>query len=183
VILAPGFEEIEATTVIDILRRCGVEVVTAGLRPDPVEGAHGIKYIPDSAVERVAVREFDAVILPGGAPGYENLRRDQRVLEMVREAFESNKIVAAICAAPAVLSTAGILRGKTATIYPEMEEELKKGGCKPKRGAPVVVDGNIVTSRGVATALYFSFELAERLAGKAAARDVRKRTLANLALK
>jgi 4-methyl-5(b-hydroxyethyl)-thiazole monophosphate biosynthesis len=182
VFLAPGFEEIEASTIVDILRRCGVEVTTAGLKPDVVEGAHGMKIIPDKSIDEVTVKDFDAVICPGGAPGYENLRKDQRVLRMVKEAFDSNKLVAAVCASPAVLSDAGILKGKNCTIYPGMEEELRKGGGKPKKDL-VVIDKNIVTSRGPATALPFALKLAEKLAGKDVAGRVRKETLANMALK
>lgn len=182
VFLALGFEEIEASTIVDILRRSNVEVTVAGLRRDVVDGAHGIKFIPDKSIDEVALNEFDAVICPGGAPGYENLRKDQRVLTMVKEAFESNKLVAAVCAAPAVLSDAGILEGKACAIYPGMEDELRKGGGKPKEDS-VVVDGNIITSRGPATALPFALKLAERLAGKEVAENVRKATLANLILK
>jgi len=79
VFLATGFEEIEASTIVDILRRCGVEITVAGLVPDPVEGAHGMKFVPDRPIEGVAVRDFDAVVCPGGAPGYENLRSSKPV--------------------------------------------------------------------------------------------------------
>jgi len=182
VFLAPGFEEIEASTIVDILRRCDVEVTMVGLKRDFVDGAHGVKFIPDKSIDEVTLNEFDAVICPGGAPGYENLRKDQRVLTMVKEAFESNKLVAAVCAAPAVLSDAGVLEGKACTIYPGMEDELRKGGGKPKEDL-VVVDGSIITSRGPATALLFALKLAERLVGKEVAENVRKATLANLALK
>jgi len=183
VFLAQGFEEIEASTIVDILRRCNVEVTLAGLKPDAVEGAHGIKFMPNKSIDEVAMKDFHAVICPGGVPGYENLRKDSRVLSMIKEAFEANKLTAAICASPAVLSDAGVLKGKTCTIYPGMEEELRKGGGKPRKKDLVVVDGNIITSRGPATALHFALKLAEKLAGKEVAQKVRKRTLANLALK
>jgi 4-methyl-5(b-hydroxyethyl)-thiazole monophosphate biosynthesis len=182
VLIAPGFEEIEASTIVDILRRCHVEVTVAGLKPDVIEGSHAIRFTVDKSIDEVSVKDFDAVICPGGAPGYENLRKDQRVLTMIKEAFNSNKLVAAICAAPAVLSDAGVLKGKACTIYPGMEEELKKGGGKPEKGL-VVVDKNIVTSMGPATALPFALKLAEKLVGKEAARKVWEETLANLALK
>jgi 4-methyl-5(b-hydroxyethyl)-thiazole monophosphate biosynthesis len=182
VLIAPGFEEIETSTIVDILRRCNVEVTMAGLKLDIIEGSHGIGFKVDKSIEEVSVKDFDAVICPGGAPGYENLRKDQRVLSMIKEAFNSNKLVAAICASPAVLSDAGILEGKSCTIYPGMEEELKKGGGKFKRGL-VVVDGNIVTSRGPATALLFALKLAEKLVGKEVVKKVRKETLADLVLK
>ena len=183
VFLAPGFEEIEASTIVDVLRRCGVEVTLAGLKPGVVEGAHGIKFTSDKSVDEVTAKDFDAVVCPGGAPGYENLRKDQRVIGMVKEAFESGRLVAAICASPAVLSQAGILKGKLCAIYPGMEEELLKSGGKPRKRDLVVVDGNIITSKGPATAIAFALKLAEKLVGKDAAKKVAKETLANIALK
>ena len=179
VFLATGFEEIETVTVIDVLRRAGVEVTVAGLTPKVVEGAHAMKIVPDQSIDDVHMNDFDAVIVPGGNPGYKNLRNDPRVITMVQEAFNSNKPVAAICAAPAVLSDAGILNKKFCTIYPGMENELEKGGAKPKQD-PVVVDGNIITSRGPATALPFALKLAEMLAGKQVAESVNKKTMANI---
>jgi 4-methyl-5(b-hydroxyethyl)-thiazole monophosphate biosynthesis len=182
VFLAKGFEEIEASTIVDILRRSDVEVTVAGLTPDLVEGAHGMKFVPDKSIEEVAVKDFDAVVCPGGAPGYKNLRKNRRVIAMIKEAFDSNKLVAAVCASPAVLSDAGVLKGKACTIYPGMEDELEKGGGKPRKDM-VVVDGNVITSRGPATALPFSLKLAEKLAGKEVAENIRKKTLANITLK
>jgi len=182
VLLAPGFEEIEATTVIDILRRSKVEVTLVGLGPGAVEGAHGIRIMPERSIGEVSVKEYDAIILPGGAPGYENLRRDGRVIEMVKEAHGAGKLVAAICASPAVLSDAGILKGKRGTIYPGMEEEIRRGGGEAKKGF-VVIDGNVITSMGPATAIHFALTLAERLAGKDVAEGVRRETLADMALR
>jgi len=179
VFLATGFEEIEALTVVDVLRRAGVDVTVAGLTSNVTEGKHGVKVVPDKSIDDVKVEDFDAVIAPGGNPGYKNLRKDPRVIAMVKKAFDSNKIVAAICAGPTVLSDAGILEGKACTIYPGMDEELEAGGGKPKHDI-VVVDGNIITSRGPATALPFALKLAEKLAGKQAAEAVSKKTLANI---
>ena len=182
VFLASGFEEIETATVVDVLRRCGVQVTITGLEPHAITGAHGMKFVSDTLIDDVAVKDFDAVVIPGGSPGYLNLRKDYRVLSMVKEAFYSNKLVAAICAAPAVLSDAGILRNRNCTIYPGMEEELEKGGGKPRKDL-VVEDGNIVTSQGPATALLFALRLAERLVDKKTADTVRKKTLTNLVVK
>jgi 4-methyl-5(b-hydroxyethyl)-thiazole monophosphate biosynthesis len=179
VFLATGFEEIETVTIVDVLRRANIEVTIAGLTSNPTEGAHGMKIVPDINFNNVHVSDFDTVIVPGGNPGYKNLRKDKLVLLMVKEAFESNKIVAAICAGPTVLSDAGILEGKACTIYPGMENELEKGKGKPKQDM-VVEDGNIITSRGPATALPFALKLAERLAGKQAAEAVSKKTMANI---
>jgi 4-methyl-5(b-hydroxyethyl)-thiazole monophosphate biosynthesis len=181
VFLAPGFEEIETATIIDVLRRCGLTVVTAGLSQDTVLGAHGVKFLSDTYVSDCSVGDFDAVICPGGSPGYQNLRRNARVLSMVKEAFLAGKIVGAICAGPAVLADAGVLRNKSCTIYPGMEDELKKGGAIPKSDF-VVEDGTIITSQGPATAFVFSFKIAERLADKKTVELVKEKTLANLVL-
>ena len=179
VFLATGFEEIETVTIVDVLRRADVDVTLAGLTPNVVEGAHGIKIVPDNSIDDVTVENFDAVVVPGGNPGYKNLRNDPRVINIVKKAFDSNKLVAAICAAPAVLSDAGVLEGKACTIYPGMENELRKGGGKPKEEI-VVVDDKIITSRGPATALPFALKLAEKLAGKQVAENVSKKTLLNI---
>jgi len=179
VFLASGFEEIETVTIVDVLRRAGVDVTVAGLTPNVVEGVHAMKIVPDKSIDDVNVEDFDAVVVPGGNPGYKNLRKDPRVIDLIKEAFNSNKLVAAICAGPAVLSDAGVLEGKSCTIYPGMENELEKGGGKPKQDI-VVVDGNLITSRGPATALPFALKLAEKLAGKQVAEDVSKKTMANI---
>ncbi len=179
IFLASGFEEIETVTIVDVLRRAGVTVTVAGLSSGVTEGAHGIKIVPDKNIDTVKIDDFDAIIVPGGNPGYKNLRSDPRVISMVKEAFYSNKMVAAICAAPAVLSDAGILKNKNCTIYPGMENELEKGGGKPKLDI-VVIDGNIITSRGPATALPFAIKLVELLLGKQTAREVAKKTMADI---
>ena len=179
VFLASGFEEIETVTIVDVLRRAGVDVTVAGLTPNVVEGVHSMKIVPDKSIDDVKIEDFDAVVVPGGNPGYKNLRKDPRVIDLIKEAFNSNKLVAAICAGPAVLSDAGVLEGKSCTIYPGMENELEKGGGKPKQDI-VVVDGNLITSRGPATALPFALKLAEKLAGKQVAEDVSKKTMANI---
>jgi len=179
VFLASGFEEIETVTIVDVLRRADVDVTVAGLGPNVVEGAHGMKIVPDKSIDDVSAEDFAAVVVPGGNPGYKNLRNDPRVIDMVKKAFDSKKIVAAICAGPAVLSDAGILNGKACTIYPGMEDELTKGGGKPKQDI-VVVDGNIITSRGPATTLPFALKLAEKLVGKRVAENVSKKTMTNI---
>jgi 4-methyl-5(b-hydroxyethyl)-thiazole monophosphate biosynthesis len=170
-LLAPGFEEIEAMCVVDTLRRAGVAVVLAGLHDGPVEAGHGVKVIPDCGIDELAAKDFDAVILPGGYPGYVNLGADARVLALVRTAFETGKIVAAICGAPVILGRLGIVKGKRATIFPGKEADLT--GAKPVRD-PVVVDGTVVTSQGPGTALDFAITLAELLAGEQKARELKQ---------
>ena len=179
--LAPGFEEIETTNIVDVLRRCGVEVKIAGTEPHAVSGAHGMRFMSDILIEETNAKDFEAVICPGGNPGYMNLRKNSRVLAMIQEAFNANKLVAAICAAPAVLADSGILRNRNCTIYPGMEKELKKGGGKPSKDL-VVEDGNIITSQGPATALLFAFRIAERLVDKETVDFVWEETLSNLVL-
>ena len=182
VFLASGFEEVEASTIIDVLRRCNVDVTVAGLHSNLIDGAHEVKFEPDKTIDEVSALDFDAVVCPGGAPGYENLRRSQKVIEMIRQAYDHKKIIAAICAAPAVLSDAGILNGKRCTIYPGMENELLRGGGLPSEDV-IVIDDTIITSRGPATALPFALKLAEKLVGTKIAKEVGKQMLVHLVLK
>ena len=179
ILLADGFEEVETLTVVDVLRRCSIETDVAGVSGDIIEGAHGIKVIPDKDIEDVEIDSYDALLLPGGNPGYKNLRSDERVIAMVKTAFAKNKIVAAICAAPLVLADAGILKGKRVTIYPGMENEIVKAGAEFSEDL-VVVDGNIITSRGPATAILFALKLGEILANKEIADRVARRMLLDL---
>lgn len=173
--LATGFEEIEAISIVDTLRRAGVEVTIAGLQAGAIEGAHGIKVVPDTTIGEIEIEKFDSVILPGGNPGYVNLGKDQRVLDAVKTAFEVGKIVAAICAAPSVLAKVGILKGKRATIYPGMETALTGAKHINER---VVMDGKLVTSQGPGTALEFAITLVELLVGKPKAQEVKSALVA-----
>ena len=170
--LANGFEEIEAITVIDVLRRANVEVVVAALASDMVEGAHGLRVAADRSLADVTAADFDAIVLPGGQPGSHNLRADDRVRELVQALTRAGKIVAAICAAPTVLEAAGVLQGKRATAFPG--EELPSADYSFDR---VVEDGNIITSRAAGTAMEFALTLVRRLAGHQAATEVRQRML------
>lgn len=174
--LATGFEDIEVASIIDTLSRGGVEVVIAGLQAGAIEGKYGIELVPDIAIDEIELENYDAVILPGGYPGYANLGADERVLDTVKRAFELGVFVAAICGAPSVLAKAGILKGKKATIYPGMEAELT--GAKPSNER-VVVDGTVVTSQGPGTALEFGVKLVELLAGEKKARALKDELVAN----
>lgn len=178
VFLAPGFEEIETTTIVDVLRRAGVRVTVVSLKNSVVEGAHSMKIVSDNIIDKVEMKNFDSIIVPGGNPGYKNLRNDPRVIDLIKKAFNANKLVAAICAGPAVLSDAGILKDKFCTIYPGMEKEVEKGEGKIKKDL-IVVDGNIITSQGPATALMFALKIVEKLMGKQSADVVKKKTLVN----
>jgi 4-methyl-5(b-hydroxyethyl)-thiazole monophosphate biosynthesis len=168
--LANGFEDIEVASIIDSLRRGGVEVVVAGLHAGIIEGKFGIKVVPDTTIEEVDVDAVDTVILPGGNLCYTSLGRDRKVLDSIKKAFERGKIVAAICGAPSVLAKAGVLKGKNATIYPGAEGELT--GAKPSTER-VVVDGTVVTSQGPGTAIEFGVTLVKLLVGENQAQEVK----------
>ncbi len=169
IILADGFEEIEAFTVVDVLRRAKVDIITVGLTSSVVEGSHGIRAVADKKMADINPDSFDMLVLPGGNPGYTNLANSGKVLGIVKDFNKKKKIIAAICAAPYVLAKAGIMENRVATIYPGMEKELSR-----PRDAKVVVDGNIVTSRSPGTAMEFALKLAEIAASMAAAKKVRE---------
>jgi len=174
IVLANGFEEIEAIACIDVLRRVGVNVTVVGLNRLTVTAAHGLKVQAD-----IRLKDYkkvpDAVIFPGGQPGATNLSHSRGVILLIKECFKKGKIVAAICASPAfALFCSGILKGKRVTCYPGCEKRLRDS-IYVKRS--VVVDGNIITSRGPATAMDFAFTIAERLAGGGLTTEVKKRML------
>ncbi len=164
--LAEGFEEIEAVTVVDLLRRAGVTVVTAGLQAGPITGSRGVVIVPDRALDAVLDQDFDMIVLPGGLPGAHHLRDDLRVQAILKRHAAAGAYTAAICAAPVALAQAGLLVGKTATSYPGFVEKLTIADFTHSTEA-VVVDGKIVTSRGPGTAMDFALTLIELLCGKA----------------
>jgi 4-methyl-5(b-hydroxyethyl)-thiazole monophosphate biosynthesis len=171
VILADGFEEIEAVTQIDVLRRAGVDVTVAGLATGPATGAHGVEFGTDTTVADLDF-DPDMVVLPGGMPGSENLGNDPGVVELLRRQHAAGRRIAAICAAPAFAPVAaGVLDGKHATCYPSFESRF--GPTTTAVEDRVVVDGTITTSRGPGTALELALELAEQLAGRATADRLR----------
>jgi 4-methyl-5(b-hydroxyethyl)-thiazole monophosphate biosynthesis len=164
------------------LRRAGVEVTIAGTVEGPIGGRNGIKVVPDTTMDKIDShgpegQGFDMVVLPGGAKGTENLKKNLRVKEVVEEIFNKGKFTTAICAAPTVLSAIGVTRGRTVTSHPTVREELKEEKVSDDR---VVVDGNIVTSQGPGTALEFAFKLVELLVGEEKAREVNKGVLARV---
>lgn len=163
VLMAPGFEEIELTAPIDILRRLEIPVVTAGLKGREVEGAHGMVMRAEKLVVDVAPEEYDGIILPGG-PASWLLRDTPAVLSLVRSMHREGKLVAAICAAPIALEAAGVLNGCRCTCYPGVEGDLKSAA--EVVAEPAVMDGKLVTGRGPGAALEFGFALGAAL-GKA----------------
>lgn len=172
--LAEGFEEIEAVSVIDLLRRAGVTVVTASLGPRPVTGSHGITIEADCALDEVLDRDFDMIVLPGGLPGAEHLKRDERVISLLRKFDEKGRYIAAICAAPGVLAHAGLLDGRTATSFPGFLDPVATAGVTLSED-PVVSDGSMVTSRGAGTAMDFALTLVEILEGRSTREEVESR--------
>ena len=166
--LAEGCEEIEAVTVIDLLRRARFEVVAAGLAEGSVRASRGVVLVPDTTLDAAlesGADAFDMVVLPGGGPGSERLAEDPRILELLRAAVRGGRHVAAICAAPQVLAKAGLLEGRNATSFPGVLDASALPGVT-LRTDPVVVDGTIVTSRGPGTAMDFALTLIEILAGR-----------------
>ncbi len=174
--LAEGFEEIEAINVIDILRRADVEVITAGLKDGLVRGSHDVKILPDTSLDKVDIRDFDGLVLPGGAPGFVNLGNDERILKMAKDMDRAGKYVAAICAAPSVLIKAGVLQGRKATVSPSGKDQVT--ACAEFSSDRVVVDRNLITSRSPGTALEFALKLVEVLMGRERMLQIKAQTLA-----
>lgn len=162
--LAQGSEELEAVTVLNILRRAGIEAVSASLDGQPIRGSRGTMLIPDTSLDEALKRNFDMVVLPGGQPGTNNLKADARIIKLVQRMAAQDHYVSAICAAPSVLATAGLLDGKRATSFPGSLDTFPKVSRQPQA---VVEDGKLLTSRGPGTAMDFALTLVERLTNKA----------------
>jgi len=174
IILADGFEEVEAVAVIDVLRRAEIDTVVAGLHAGPITSARRVKIIPDAVIDTVNAESFDMLVLPGGQPGSDNLNSDARVHGLIRSFAQKGKLTAAICAAPYVLANAGILSGKHATSYPSYKDRL--GGAIYDEKS-VVSDGNVLTSRGAGTALSFGLAIVEKLTSAEKAMKIREAML------
>ena len=162
--LAQGCEELEAVTVIDLLRRAGIEVVTAGLDEGLVKCSRGVVLMPDTTLDDVQDQAFDMVVLPGGLPGADHLDEDPRIQRLLRAMAEQGRYTAAICAAPKVLASAGVLDGHQATAYPGVLQAEALPGTRLLE-QPVVRDGKVITSRGPGTAMDFALTLIETLLG------------------
>jgi len=171
--LAQGCEELEAVTVIDLLRRAGITVLTAGLDNQAVKASRGVVLIPDTTLDEAIKQSFEMIVLPGGLAGAENLNNDPRIHQLLKDMQQQGKYTAAICAAPKVLADAGLLANKSATSYPGVLESMAD---MQFIDAPVVKDGQVVTSRGPGTAMDFALELIETLVG----RDTRDKVEAGL---
>ena len=170
VLLAEGFEEIEALSVVDLLRRARIYVDTVSISDEyMVRGSHGIAVQTEDLFEEVNFADFDMVVLPGGLPGTTNLVNHSGVRRVVTDFAENGKYVAAICAAPTVLSELGLLKGKRVTCYPDMERKITGAVLT---GAPVMEDGNIITGQGVGAAVDFALKLIAVLAGSEKAGEI-----------
>ena len=162
--LAQGSEDLETVTILNILRRAGIEAVSASLDGNPIRGSRGTMLIPDTSLDEAIERDFDMVVLPGGQPGTNNLKADSRIIKLVQHMAADARYVCAICAAPSVLATAGLLDGKRATSFPGALDAFPEVS---RQTQAVVEDGKIITSRGPGTAMDFALTLVERLVGKA----------------
>ena len=179
VFLADGFEEVEALTVVDYLRRVeGITVDTVSIGEGlQVLGAHNIEVKADKNIKTIQdSSNYDALVIPGGMPGATNLRDDKDVIKLVKSVNERGKLVAAICAGPIVLEQAKVLDDKEITSYPGFEESFPKSTYKEDG---VVIDGNIITSRGPAKAIDFAIEIVKYLAGEKQAEELKADILYN----
>jgi 4-methyl-5(b-hydroxyethyl)-thiazole monophosphate biosynthesis len=163
--LAAGCEELEAVTIIDLLRRAGIEVVSAGLKPGIIKASRGVQLVPDTTLDEALTEDYDMVVLPGGMPGAQHLNDDPRVIALLKRMAEAGRYTAAICAAPVVLAAAGVLAGRAATSYPGFLDKMKLADVTCKTDA-VVHDGHVITSRGPGTAMDFALTLVGILAGE-----------------
>ena len=174
VLLATGFEEVEALAVVDALYRAGIRADLISIENERhVASSHGIKVVADLMLDDADLASYTVVFLPGGMPGTLGLKANERVREELTRRASSGEKTAAICAAPSILAELGILQGKRATANPSFMAALSAGGAQAET-TPVVVDGNIVTSRGAGTALELGFELVRQLLGDEAAQRVRE---------
>ena len=168
VFLAEGFEEMEAVTPIDLLRRAGVDAKLVSVTGNrAVTGAHGVTYLADLLFEEIS-EDADMLVLPGGLPGTTNLQAHEGLTRLLLQQHEAHKWVAAICAAPTALAAFGVLSGKKATVYPGMDADLTAAGAA-YTGLPLTIDGNIITGEALGAAIPFALAIARELAGADAA--------------
>ena len=173
--LAEGFEELEAVSLIDVLRRAKIEVIVAGVGTQTVAGAHHIKIETECLVSEVNSDELDMIVLPGGWDGTHILAEDEDVQSLLKEMDAKEKLIGAICAAPFALKQAGVLN-QNFTCYPSAEENIRLDGYIHDRN--IVIDGNVMTSRGPGTALCFGLAIVEKLTDIETAKGIRADMLA-----
>ena len=170
VLLGPGFEEIEALTPVDLLRRANVEVKTVGLNGKTVYGGHGIGVVCDLTIEELDVRDARMIVLPGGLGGVASIRGCDKALEAVKAVYEAGSYVAAICAGPTVLAQLGLLTGVKATCYPGQIPNMRDAAVV--ENAACVTDGRIITGTSAGTAVPFALALIEALRGSETAKAI-----------
>ncbi len=175
VAIAPGFEEIETITAVDILRRAGARVTLAGTVPGILKGSRNTRLEPDELLDNIGEKEFDLIFLPGGQPGTDNLKKDARIEKILRRMQNQDKYISAICAAPTVLKKAGILKDKSMTCHPSV-----KSGFDHYVNNRVVVDEKVITSQSPGTAMEFSLKLVEILFGVDRLKKVNEGVLARI---
>ena len=177
ILLATGFEEIEAVTVIDVLRRAGINIICAGLDSVSVTGSHGITVAAEKKVSDLKP-DFDAVVIPGGMPGAMHLHNSSEVNDFLKNMSSKGALIAGICAAPSVvMSPLGLLENKNATCYPG--DQIDFGKSTKYANKAVVVDGNIITSQGPGTSMEFAFAIVEKLIGRETVKKIKKQSLAD----
>ena len=178
--LAEGFEEIEALCPLDLMRCVGISVTTVGVGGEYITGAHAITVRADISADEFAAHSLknktDMIFLPGGMPGTLNLEASEVVCDAIRSAYEENKYIAAICAAPSILGKMGLLIGKSAICYPGFEEYLKGATISDER---VVLDGNILTAAGMGAALDMGIKIVELFCGEQKASALRSAVIAD----
>ena len=177
IFFAEGFEEIEALTVVDICRRCDIEIeMVSAYGEKQVLGSHDILVGVDKGIEEADFSSYDMIVLPGGGKGTKGLEACAPLMEKVDEFYNTGKYIAAICAAPSIFGHRGILKGRRACSYPTFESHLE--GATVTAG-PVAVDGKVITSRGMGTSIDFALAIAEVFCGKEAARDMAAKVVYN----
>lgn len=170
IFFAEGFEEIEALTVVDLLRRAGIEAVCVSVEnKEQVTGSHSITVAMDTGIDKLDFDSLDIIVCPGGMPGTKGLEKCTKLTDKIKEFYESGKLIAAICAAPMIFGHLGLVKGRKACIYPDMDNELI--------GAEVVYDkviksDNVITSRGMGTAIAFGLEIVASLLDRKTADDL-----------
>lgn len=170
IFLADGFEDIEGLTVVDLMRRAGIEAVTVSIKETrEITTSHGIEMKTDRVFSETDFSDADMLVLPGGMPGTKYLEEYKPLTELLTDFYQNGGKVAAICAAPGVFERLGFLKGRNATSYPSVMEQLKSARTSLE---PVVVDGNVTTSRGLGTAIDFSLSLIGQLEGSAKAEEI-----------
>jgi len=175
VFFATGFEEVEALTVVDLLRRAGIETVCVSIDDQEyVTGSHNITVKMDAGLDRLDFWLYDILICPGGMPGTKNLEACEWLIRNIQSSYENGKYIAAICAAPSIFAHMGLLQGRKACIYPGMEDELYQNGASVCWDGKVMKSGSIITSRGVGTAIPFALEIVATLLGQEKADELAK---------